>query len=477
MLRQWKDETNGSYISVIYGRRRVGKTRLVEETFKDAELFKFEGLEGQSTREQQRQFLARLSEISGKYEYKLIKTTKWADILILLSEYITDHFNDKPVVVFFDEFQWIAAGNTKLVSSLKYVWDNYFTKKNRVHLILCGSVCSFIVKKVLKSKALYGRVNLEINLKPLFLPEIKQVFRPRRSLRDVVELYMVLGGIPKYLELVAPAASVRSNIEKLCFTPNGYLVNEFERIFASHFGTNQHYRRILMTLGKNNYASRDQLQKSSGISSGGRISEYLEDLVTAGFIDRYAPVDKPNAVRINRYKIIDPYLLFYFRFIQPNIKKIQQGAIEPHFTQFVSDKEYDIWCELAFEFVCMQHSHLIAERLGFSSVRYEVGSWFNRSSDKQSGQIDLLYIRADRVIILCEVKFRNTKIGREIIEEIERKKQALFNPKRYTIETVLISASQVTEDLKDEKYFNRILSLEDIFEKESAVVPENLIRN
>jgi Holliday junction resolvase-like predicted endonuclease len=123
----------------------------------------------------------------------------------------------------------------------------------------------------------------------------------------------------------------------------------------------------------------------------------------------------------------------------------------------------------------MQHSHLIAERLGFSSVRYEVGSWFNRSNDKQSGQIDLLFIRADRVITLCEVKFRNTKIGREIIEEIERKKQALFNPKRYTIETVLISASKVTEDLKDEKYFNRILSLEDIFEKESAGVTYSII--
>ncbi len=464
LLRSWANETNGSYLSVIYGRRRIGKTRLVEESFKDATLFKFEGLEGQPTNEQQRQFLARLAELSGKPEYRLIKTSRWTDILIILSNYLSEYAsNKKPVVVFFDEFQWMASGRTKLVSNLKYVWDNYFMKNNRVHLILCGSACSFLVKKVIRSKALYGRINLEINVKQLQLPEIKNVFQPKRSLWDVVELYMALGGVPQYLEMVDPSRSVRANLERLCFLRNGYLVNEFERIFASHFGTNQHYRRILMHLARNSFASREKLQVVCNLASGGRVTGYLQDLEMAGLVERYTPVDKPRATRVNRYRIVDPYLLFYFRFIQPSLRKIRESTAEPVFSRFVPDRKHDVWRGLAFELVCFQHSHIVAEKLGFSAVNYECGSWFSQAPGQARHQIDLLFVRADRVITLCEIKFQDKKIGKGIIAEVEKKRQGLANPKRFTVETVLVTASDVTEDLKKEKYFNQIVQLEDLF--------------
>lgn len=462
LLSSCLNRTAGSSLSVVYGRRRIGKTRLVEESFKEATLLKFEGLEGQPTAEQQSQFLRRLAEVAGAREYELVRTSKWTDILILLSRYVAAHEKGKPVVVLLDEFQWMAAGRTRLVSSLKYVWDNYFTTSKRVHLILCGSVGSFLVKKVLRSTALYGRIHLEINLGPLKLPEIGAIFRPTRSLRDVVELYMALGGVPQYLEMVDPAQSPRANIERLCFTPHGYLVNEFERIFTSHFGSNQHFRSILTILARESFASRDQLQEACSLTSGGRVSDYLDDLELAGFVERYSPADKPDSPRIVRYRIVDPFLLFYFRFIRPSLRRIKQAHVSS-FSTFVPDKRYAVWRGLAFESLCRQHSQLIADKLGFGAVQYDSGSWFSRNQKDGGSQIDLLFIRADRVMTLCEIKFQDASIGTAVIADIEKKVAALPNPKGLTLERVLITASPPTADLIREGHFNRILQLEDLF--------------
>ncbi|MBN1676693.1 MAG: ATP-binding protein [Kiritimatiellae bacterium] len=462
-MRNWVDGPSKTRLTVLYGRRRIGKTRLVEETFKDVPLLKFEGLENQPTAEQQRVFLRRMAELTGRREYELVKTSHWTDLLILLSDYLAEAFKDSPVVVFLDEFQWLAAGRAQLVSSLKYVWDNYFSKRSAIQLIVCGSVCSFLVRKVLRAKALYGRIDLEIHLKPLRLPTIKNVFVPARSLREVAELYMAIGGVPKYLEMIDPALPVRANIERLCFSPEGFLVNEFERIFASHFGTNRHYPRILTALSEKSFANRDEIQKACRLASGGTVTRYLEDLELAGFVEAYAPVDSPGAVRGRRYRIVDPYLLFYFRFIRPALRRIRASDAEDSFSTYVSEQRYQIWRGLAFEALCRQHHRLVAEKLQFGAVRYDCGAWFSRHGERPGVQIDLLFIRADQVVTLCEIKFRDRNIGTDVIAEVERKRHMLPNPRNRTIETVLVTASAPTEELRRERYFNRILQLEDIF--------------
>lgn len=464
LLADWASRTEAGHLTVIYGRRRIGKTRLIHEAFTDAEFLSFEGLEGQPTADQQRHFLSRLAELSGRPEFEMIKSAGWKEIFVLLSKYLQERYGDKPVVVLLDELQWMAGGRTKLVSSLKYAWDNHL-KHQRVHLILCGSVCSFLVKKVIQSRSLYGRIHLEINLQPLTIPEMAGVFQPRRSVRDLVELYMAVGGVPQYLEMVRPADSVRANLEQLCFTKSGYLVDEFERLFVSHFGTNRNYRNILLLLGRKPHATRAELEAACSSTSGGRISNYLEELESAGFIRRYAPVDKPDSTRINRYRIADPYLLFYFRFIQPSLRKIQRSRTQPTLSKYVSDQELDTWRGLAFEYVCWQHADVLAERLGFGAVNYECGPWFTRGGPNPGAQIDLIFMRQDRVITLCECKFRDAPIGRGVIEEVERKRHALPNPKRQTIETALITASPPTDDLVRERYFNRILQVGDLFGK------------
>ena len=117
LLRDWTRKTDGAFLSVIYGRRRIGKSRLVEEAFKGSAFLKFEGIEGQPQGVQQKTFLDRLAEVSGRREYRMLRTSSWTDILTCLSEYLATRAAMEPVVVLLDEFQWMAAGRTQLVSS------------------------------------------------------------------------------------------------------------------------------------------------------------------------------------------------------------------------------------------------------------------------------------------------------------------------------------------------------------------------
>ncbi len=461
LLRAWEKRLPEGQLSVIYGRRRIGKTRLVQEVFGNSRLLRFEGLEGQSTAAQQRHFLDQLASLTGRREYAAIRSANWTEILEFLADYVASEAKpSEPLILFFDEFQWMAADRVDLVSRLKFVWDNRLVGLP-VHLILCGSVSSFLVRKVLHSKALYGRIHLEIHLRPLNLPEVVP-FMSRRSLREVVDLYMALGGVPQYLEMVDSAKSTLLNLHELCFSPHGFLVDEFERIFASHFGRNPHYQKIVATLARKPNASRDALTRACKLASGGSLTQYLDELELAGFIERYVPVGRPLDSRINRYRLSDPYLLFYFKFIRPVRKQIKAGQDLPA-SRFLPEKKLFPWRGIAFERLCLAHADLIAAKLGFSAVSYEAGSWFARADSSLGAQIDLMFIRADRVITLCEIKYRNGKIGKGAIAEVQTKVTTYPNRAGMSIEPVLISASQVTHDLTDEGYFVHVLSLEDLF--------------
>jgi len=415
-LRDWDQDK--SRFSVVYGRRRIGKTRLIEEAFSKNRILKIEGLEGQSSKEQKSIFIESLVNFFNlKIDpHSINKNQSWRNLFKWLSELI----GDTKTIVFFDELQWLAANKTSLVSDLKYCWDNFFKKENCIHLIVCGSISSFMVKKVIKSKALYGRIHFEINLQPLLLPEIQGVFKPERSHADITLIYMAVGGIPQYLEMIDKTKSSLLNLQQLCFRKNGYLVNEFERLFASHFGTNQHYINIVKYLAQNNWGERSTLEKACSLDSGGRISEYLENLEDAGFIEKYFSIDKVNAVRCSRYRISDQYLRFYFKFIKPNLSLIQRGDDSNSIQTYLPDKKFDAWKGLAFESFCLNHHHLISKHLGFSGVQYHVGSWFG-GQNHEKAQIDMMFIRADRTILICEIIYQTKPIGKSIIPDVEKK--------------------------------------------------------
>lgn len=458
ILRRFSSDPSGSRLTAIYGRRRVGKTRLVQEAYSGFPLIHFEGLEGAGTRSQKNHFLKTLYRHSKMEAHRLAAPSDWEDLLILLAEYVAH----KRCVVFFDEFQWMAAGRNDLIGKLKFVWDNYFTKAGPVHLILCGSISSFLVKKVIASRALYGRVDDVIALEPLLLHEARSGFLGSRSAREVLEYYLVVGGVPTYLELFDVRRSARLNIGDLCFKPHSYLLEEFDRLFVSHFGTVPHYRPIIQFLAGRGFATREEVAKHIGLTSGGRISTYLEDLDMAGFIEGYGPLHNPGSTHLRRYRIADPYLRFYFRFIHPLRRRIARTPEGIPLHEALAEKRYDIFLGLAFEHFCHRHAHLIAKKLGFSAVAYDCGSWYRRGDLSTGAQVDLLFKRADNVMTLCEVKFRD-RVGKEVIKDVEKKTAALAPlRKKYAVETVLITAVPPTQDLINEGYFSTILTTDDL---------------
>jgi hypothetical protein len=355
----------------------------------------------------------------------------------------------------------MAAGRNDLVSKLKSVWDNHLALRNRVHLILCGSVSSFLVRKVVQSRALYGRVDDVLNLAPLTLPETREGFFRGRSFPEALEGYLALGGIPQYLEMLDPALSLRLNLQQLCFRKGGFLVEEFDRIFVSHFGRVPYYRRIVEFLAGARCATREDIARRIGAHPGGRLSAYLDELAAAGFVETYAPVGRPPSSRLHRCRLSDPYLRFYFRFIAPRRARLasRAGALALH--EALPERAYDAWRGLAFEDLCRRHAALIADHLRFSAVAYESGSWFRRGLAGGGVQVDLLFLRADRVATLCEVRFRE-RVGREVIPEVERKAQALARP-GWTVEKVLLTVTPPSPDLLREGYFSRIVLAEELF--------------
>ncbi len=441
---------------VVYGRRRVGKTALIEEAYKKEVLWKFEGLEGASVKIQLRQFIEQLGEYSGDMDLKQKRVEDWREAFALLF----DKLKTKKVVVFLDEFQWLVQMKTQTVSLFKYFWDNFFSKCKGCRFVLCGSVSSFIVKKIIKSKALYGRVDTEINLQPLKLREIRS-FLPQRSEAEVLEFAMTFGGIPKYLLEINPRLSYLQNLNEYAFSQGGYFFQEFQRLFLSHFSKSPHYEKVVVSL-VNQTLSTEQLARCCGVSPGGTFSQILEDLSLAGFIQRDQPLDLPVRSKVIRYKLLDEYLNFYFSFIAQNRQLIQKGQFEFHQTD---PKRLAQWQGYAFERLCRRHSLEIAAFLRFSGIGFKSGSWF-RSSGKNGGsaQIDLLFQRQDKVLTLCEIKHVQRLSGQKVVRDLENKIDVLQHHfPACGIQKVLILGTKIPVGSSVRRAFDEILFASDVF--------------
>lgn len=452
-----------SKLSAIYGRRRVGKTTLVEYALKNYSILKFEGLEHGDDEHQKQHFISTLYRTSGEAAHRNMSAkSSWSELLITLSEYLGNNHK----VVFFDEFQWMACEQRHLVSEFKYVWDNFFLKNNNVHIILCGSISSFIVKKVIRSKALYGRIDNIIELNPLTVVEVYQkYYRDSHKNLNILDYYLAVGGIPKYLEYLEPDQSLMQNMQRLCFKRDGVLFNEPKKLFISHFGRTPHYQKIVDYLARAPRSPSSKLIKNLRLSSGGRLSEYLENLVLSGFIEEYSPIQvQSSKSKLKRYSIKDYFLRFYYNFVYPNSSQIEQQSPSSPQTQLVDMRRFSIWQGLAFEHMCKNSSSIIAKILGFDGIQYNVGSWFKRADQKNGFQIDLIFIRADGVVTLVECKYlQNIKVDtiKQFQKKVERIQEEL-NPKH--VQKVLVTVYPASFSKVNTQYFDKIIEFKDFLE-------------
>jgi len=448
-------------ISVVYGRRRIGKSALIGKALEGHQALFFEGLENRPTRAQLDNFVFQLGHQTGNGPRRP-RVTRWTEALMLLEPIL----KERPACVVLDEFQWMANNRHELVAELKMVWDQYLARIPGVSLILCGSIASFMTSMVVRSSALYGRTDLVIHLGPFTLAETSAMLEGR-GWDEIVTAQLYSGGVPKYLELFADAPSVQLAMEELSFSPNGYLFDEYERIFTSHFGRNPDYRKIVEALASHPYGLfRKQLAENAGLKLGGRLSDHLKELELAGFISSTLPIDKMPPSRLIKYNLSDAYLRFYFAFIVPRKKKIQSVTAGQLFARLTHSGAYYAWRGQAFEHLCAAHAMVIADLLGFSGIDFNVGPYFRPPRRGVEGiQVDLLFDRTDDVLTLCEMKYGRTTIGRSVIKQMERKAEILrqrFGTR--TIQRVLIVHGDVTQNLVNSGYLYRIVDSRELLQ-------------
>jgi uncharacterized protein len=448
-------EQNSSTISVIYGRRRVGKSALIRQAFQDCNTLYFEGLENQSKSKQIANFTSQLTfQLREGLEEKEPKS--WREALMNLAEAV----RGQSIVLVFDEFQWMANYRSEIVSDLKMVWEQHLSRNSKVALILCGSIASFMITKVLKSSALYGRSDLVIHLKPFNLHETSECLTSR-GVEEILESHILVGGVPKYIELLSREPSLYLGMQNLAFTPTGYFVEEYDRIFISHFGKNPDYNKIIGALAKHPYGlTRSHISKMGHIGLGGGLSKQLFDLESAGFISSYWPFHRRSNTKEIKYVLKDPYLRFYFAYILPNLRKIQE-EIEDIFLRLMQQTGYQTWLGRGFEYLCMDHAKKISQILGFSGIDYSYGPFFKRGEGTSKGvQVDLIFDRSDKVITVCEMKYTKQAPGLEIIEEMEKKISVLKEVSHKTMQRVLITKTPPSKQLIRRAYFYKIIQAE-----------------
>ncbi|OHE78762.1 MAG: hypothetical protein A3F67_05745 [Verrucomicrobia bacterium RIFCSPHIGHO2_12_FULL_41_10] len=456
-------KTGEASILIVYGRRRIGKTELIEHALRERNLLKLEGVEDGDTEAQRIRVLYQLSKALNDKHIANMRFNTWLELF----DFIASKISTGKWTLYLEEVQWLAEYKNELISDLKYVWDNSLRHNPNLLLVLCGSSPSFMQNQVVHSKALYNRSIYELNLQEFSLNEVRE-FLGNRSHREIMDAYLTVGGIPEYLKRIKKHSSIQIGICEESFKKNSYFSNEKNRIFISSFATNIHYQDIVDYLSQVKFASKKDIEKFLHTKGGGNLTTVLKDLEMCGFIERYLPYQMNKTSNLVRYCISDNYLRFYFKFIHPLLDRIEHGDYHRIPLHALNKESYQKWLGLSFERFCRQHSQTIAIIIGFSAVRYKCGAFFNRATikDEAGYQIDLIFDRADHVLTICEIKYTQSKTDVDVIDEFEKKLSLLPRLEQKTIEKILISASGATDSLLARAYFDRVITLEDLFSYE-----------
>ena len=398
-LLQRYQESEKSELVALYGRRRVGKTYLIRCTFRDEFDFSFTGMYETSKTLQLRRFAKQLG---------VDETPKdWFEAFDLLRDHLIA-LKKKTVTVFLDELPWMDTRNSHFLEAFSMFWNTWPMGTSLLKLYVCGSSTSWMLNKFIGDKGgLYGRTSRTIYLRPFTLRETGQYLTAVKNFtlthRQILDIYMIMGGIPYYLDMLDPELSVNRNIDELFFASNAPLRAEYEFLFRSLFSNSDRYRKVVEILSqKLKGMTRKEILETLK-SDGGSLSKVLEDLCACDFIRSYSAIGKKNKSCI--YQLTDLFCLFHIRFVT------NEREQDEHYWTNLPEGMKNAWSGYAFEQVCLHHIPQIKNKLGISGVFSNVFSWNSGpftdddGTKWNGGQIDLLIDRRDDVINICEIKY------------------------------------------------------------------------
>jgi AAA+ ATPase superfamily predicted ATPase len=464
-LKELLNKSTASLI-VVRGRRRIGKSRLLEEFSKPYRFIRISGLPptNQTTsNSQKKEFAFQLSQIFGIPE---IHADDWSILFSILQMNIQSEKN-KPTVVLLDEISWIGSKDPNFLGKLKNAWDIYFKNNENFLFVLCGSASYWIEKNILSSSGFLGRISQTLTLDELSVidsTKFWQDFSGQISPFEKFKFLSVTGGIPKYLEEMDPKKSAEDNIKTICFSKGGLLVDEFHNIFSDLFLHNSEiYEKIVAALSTG-IKDLNKICECINSSPNNKLSQYLSELECSGFIKREYIWHLSNGYdsKLSQFRLSDNYLRFYLKYMQKHYEKIQQNQFI--FKSLTDLPEWYTILGLQFENLVLNNRTCIHEQLGINP--YDIvcaNPFFQKKNTKNLGcQIDYLIQTKYNILYLCEIKFSKRVIGLEVINKMKTKVESLRKPKGMSCRTVLIHVNGVTKDLRENLFFTKIIDFSEL---------------
>lgn len=474
----------------VYGRRRVGKTYLIRHVFQNKNVLYFEatGLKDANLQQQLRQFVAAVS--SCFYQQIPLKTpADWMEAFQILTSALESLPAKKKKVVFLDELPWFASPKSGFIQALDHFWNTKWSTDPHFKLIVCGSAASWMLDNLVRAKGgLHNRLTTLLPVRPFTLRETED-FLWQKSIKltrkQIVELYMCIGGIPHYLDQVPRGFSLPQIINRLCFQRDGFLFREFDVLLSSLFDKADDHEVILRALAKNNQGlSRDELiqrthvsstkksrtkMSTTELSSGGTFKKRLDELEAAGFIMGFTPYGRLNKGTF--FKVSDEYAMFYLQWIEPVAKHMRLSLSSGSYWESkMASQSWRSWAGYAFESVCMKHIEPIKHALGIRAVASEIGSWRyvpQKGSQEKGCQIDLLIDRADGIINMCEMKFQKGlfTIDKRYAEDLNHKMTMYrtMSKTRKAVFLTMVTADGLHSNAYSQALVDQEITIKDLF--------------
>ncbi len=454
--------SNRSEFLVVYGRRRVGKTFLIRSVFRDRFTFQVSGLANANLQQQITNFYLALQKSFPRQEFKPKQ-----DWLVAFSQLATmlEKQNGRKLI-FIDELPWFDTRGSKFIQALEHFWNSWASARDDIVLIACGSATSWMINKLINNRGgLHNRVSQQIKLLPFQLSECETYLKSRNIQLDryqIIQLYMSFGGVPYYWDEIKKGESAAQNIDRICFSKDGLLRDEFHNLYRSLFNNYDKHLRIIKALAKRNKGlDRLEIIQLTGLPNAGSTTRLLDELELSGFIRKYTPFGRKK--RNSLYQLQDFYTLFYIKFIDN-----QNNTDQNSWINLIDAPKHRAWSGYAYELICMTHLPEIKKALGIEAVQTEVSSWKSRNQENGT-QIDLIIDRRDQTINLIETKFSISPftISGKYAEEL-RNKIGAFKEESKTRKSVFLSMI-TTFGLKQNEYSGGLvqsqLTMDDLFEK------------
>lgn len=454
-------ESQRAEFIAVYGRRRIGKTFLVKQYFHDTFDFYTTGIYKVSKTEQLKDWQEKLRRYSGT---KRNRPKDWFEAFYQLEDFLESKKEQEKITIFIDELPWLDTPKSNFLRALEMFWNSWASTRNGLKLIVCGSATTWMTNKLLADKGgLHNRVTRPIRLAPFCLRETEDYLQSvgiEWERQEILDAYMILGGIPFYLSLLNPEYSLSQNIDELFFGQNPILLSEYDFLFSSLFNDASLYRKIVEALAtKLKGLTREELVGILKINNNGKLSEALNNLQKCDFLRSYQAFGKKEKGML--YQLSDMFTLFYLKFLK------NYHGMDNHAWSNMPEGKRNAWAGYAFEQVCILHINQLKLALGISGIACSVCSWSYRS-EQQGAQIDLIIDRSDKSIDLCEMKYciGAYELKKDYVEWM-RERRNLFRDVTGTnksIRLTLVSAGGIKQNKYSSSIQGKVI-LDDLFKE------------